>query len=178
MNTGQTILTIGAVILLGMNVISTNRTFTQHGAVLQQTEIGIFAVSLATSLLEEAEGKVFDKRSLTDSCLTNLSQLTPKDSLGPDVTDSTRADYDDFDDYNWMTGGPTRDSIIVRRDTIVIKDVDTFYRWAKVCYVDTSSPDTYRGYSTWNKKLTVYIKARNSSDTLKMSYIFSYWSFE
>ena len=177
MNTGQTILTIGAVILLGMNVISTNRTFTQHGAVLQQTEIGIFAVSLATSLLEEAEGKVFDRRSLTDSCLTNLSQLTPKDSLGPDAGE-TRTDYDDFDDYNWMTGGATRDSIIVRRDTIVIKDVDTFYRWAKVCYVDTSNPDTYRSTPTWNKKLTVYVKGQNSSETLQMSYIFSYWSFE
>lgn len=177
MNTGQTILTIGAVILLGLNVISVNRTFTQHGAVLQQTEIGIFSVSLATSLLEEAQGKVFDRRSLTDSCLTNLSQLTPKDSLGPDVGD-TRTDYDDFDDYNWMTGGPTKDSIIVRCDTIVIRDVDTFLRWAKVCYVDTSSPDTYRSTPTWNKKLTVFVKGKNSSETLQMSYIFSYWSFE
>jgi hypothetical protein len=175
MNTGQTILTILAITILGVNVISVNRTFIQHGAVLQQTEIGLFGVSLATSLLEEARGKAFDKYSLI-GFPQFLSQLTPYDSLGPEVGE-LREDYNDFDDYNWMKLGPHRDSVIVRADTIRIPDVDTFLRWSKVCYVDTSDPNMYRASRTWMKKLTVYVKGNNSQDTLQLSYLFSNWSF-
>jgi hypothetical protein len=175
MGTGQTILTIVAIVLLGTNVVSVNRTFLQHGVVLQQTEIGLFGVSLATSLLEEARGKAFDKYSLV-GFPQYLSQLTPHDSLGPEPGE-LREDYNDFDDYNWMKNGPQHDSTIVRADTIRIPDVDTFLRWSKVCYVDTSDPNVYRGYRTWMKRLTVYVKGYNSQDTLQLSYLFSNWSF-
>ena len=177
MGTGQTVLTIVAIVLLGTNVVSVNRTFLQHGAVLQQTEIGLFGVSLATSLLEEARGKAFDRYSLV-GFPQYLSQLTPYDSLGPEVGE-TRATYDDFDDYNWMKLGIHRDSIIVRADTIKIPDVDTFLRWSKVCYVDTSDPNQYRATRTWMKKITVYVKGSLASDTIpiQMSYLFSNWSF-
>ena len=124
MNTGQTILTAFAIVLLGVNVVNINRTFAQHGVVLQQTEIGIFGVSLATSLLEEARGKAFDARSI-DSLIISESECTPVDSLGPEPGE-LRQDYDDFDDYNGMTGGPSQDNTIVRADTIKIPDVDTF----------------------------------------------------
>jgi hypothetical protein len=163
MGTGQTILTIVAIVLLGTNVVSVNRTFTQHGIVLQQTEIGLFGVSLATSLLEEARGKAFDHYSLI-GFPTVLTQLTPQDSLGPEPSE-LRANWDDFDDYNNL------------RDTVKVPDVDTFYRWATVCYVDTTNPNILRNYRTWMKKLTVYVRGQNSSDTLQMSYLFSNWSF-
>jgi hypothetical protein len=175
MNTGQTILTIVAIVLLGTNVVSVNRTFTQHGSVLQQTEIGLFGVSLATSLVEEAQGKAFDKYSLAGFLATE-AECTPVDSLGPDAGEA-RAAYDDFDDFNWMTGGPTRDNTVVRADTIIIKDVDTFLRWSKVCYVDSTNPNLYRSFRTFNKKLTVYVWGKSTQDTLQMSYLFSYWSF-
>ena len=175
MGTGQTLLTIVAIVLLGTNVISVNRTFTQHGMILQQTEIGLFGVSLATSLLEEARGKAFDKYSLV-GFPQYLTQLTPVDSLGPEPGE-LREDYNDFDDYNWMKQGPHRDSVVVRADTIKIPDVDTFIRWAKVCYVDTTHPDDYKDARTWMKKLTVYVKGRATQDTLQMSYLFSNWSF-
>ena len=175
MGTGQTLLTIIAIVLLGTNVVSVNRTFTQHGMVLQQTEIGLFGVSLATSLLEEARGKAFDKYSLI-GFPQFTTQLTKHDSLDPEPGE-LREDYNDFDDYNMMRLGPTRDSVVVRADTIKIPDVDTFIRWSKVCYVDSSNPDLYRGYRTWMKKLTVYVRGRASQDTLQMSYLFSNWSF-
>jgi hypothetical protein len=175
MGTGQTILTIVAIVLLGTNVVSVNRTFLQHGVVLQQTEIGLFGASLATSLMEEAQGKAFDKNSLLGA-LTGVSECTPVDSLGPEPSEQREA-YDDFDDYNWMTGGATHDNTVVRADTIQIKDVDTFLRWSKVCYVDTVNPNVYRSTRSFNKKLTVYVWGKSSQDTLQMSYVFSYWSF-
>lgn len=163
MNTGQTILTIVAIVLLGTNVVSVNRTFTQHGSVLQQTEIGLFGVSLATSLVEEAQGQAFDKYSMA-GFLSTESECTPVDSLGPDSGEN-RMTWNDFDDYNNL------------RDTVRIPDVDTFYRWAQVIYVDSSNPNLARSYRTFNKKLTVWVKGAGASDTLQMSYLFSYWSF-
>ena len=175
MNTGQTVLTILAIVLLGINVTSTNKTYMQHGIIIQQTEIGLFGISLATSLIEEAQGKAFDRNSTLDA-LTDASQLTPTDSLGAEPGEE-HADYNDFDDYNWMKGGSTNDNTVVKCDTIKIPDVDTFVRWSKVCYVDTTDVEKYVSHRTWNKKLTVYVKGANSPDTLQMSYVFSYWSF-
>lgn len=163
MNTGQTILTIIAVVFLGTNVVSVNRTFLQHGAILQQTEIGLFGSSLATSLIEEAQGKAFDKNSL-EGYLQTTSECSPVDSLGPEPGEK-RADWNDFDDYNKLN------------DTVKIKDVDTFYRWATVSYVDSTSPNVATNYRTFCKSMTVYVRGRSSQDTVRMSYLFSYWSF-
>ncbi len=163
MNTGQTILTAIAIVFLGTNVLSVNRTFTQHGVILQQTETGVFASSLATSLIEEAQGKAFDKNSL-DGYLQTTSDCTPIDSLGPEPGEQ-RDQWDDFDDYNKLT------------DTVTIKDVDTFYRWATVCYVDSTNPSVATNYRTFCKCLTVSVKAQSCQDTIRMSYLFSYWSF-
>ena len=163
MNTGQTILTIIAIVFLGTNVVSVNRTFMQHGVILQQTEIGLFGTSLATSLVEEAQGKAFDKNSL-QGLLQTTSECTPVDSLGPE-TGEKREDYNDFDDYNKL------------RDTIRIKDVDTFLRWATVSYVDSTAPNVSTTYRTFCKRLTVYVRGLAAQDTVRMSYLFSYWSF-
>jgi len=162
-NTGQTILTIIAIVFLGTNVVSVNRTFMQHGIILQQTEIGLFATSLATSLIEEAQGKAFDKNSL-EGLLQSTTECTPVDSLGPEPGEK-RCDWNDFDDYNNL------------RDTVKIKDVDTFYRWATVSYVDSTSPNVAISSRTFTKKLTVYVKGLASQDTIRMSFLFSYWSF-
>jgi hypothetical protein len=161
--TGQTILTIIAIVFLGTNVVSVNRTFTQHGIILQQTEIGLFSTSLATSLIEEAQSKAFDKNSLLDLLMTT-AECTPVDSLGPESGEK-REDFNDFDDYNKL------------RDTVRIKDVDTFLRWATVSYVDSTTPNTATGYRTFCKRLSVSVRGLASQDTVRMSYLYSYWSF-
>jgi hypothetical protein len=162
MNTGQTLLTIVAIVLLGSNVVSFNRTFAQHGVILQQTEIGIFGISLGMSIIEESQGKAFDQAT-ADSVAATVNDLST--TLGPESGETTRTDFNDFDDYNGW------------RDTMYVQGVDRFRRWATVCYVDTSNLDGSSANRTWHKKLTVYVKADNSQDTVKMSYIFSYWSF-
>jgi hypothetical protein len=162
-NTGQTILTIVAIVFLGSNVVNVNRTFMQHGVILQQTEIGLFATSAAVSLIEEAQGKAFDKNSL-EGFLQSASECTPPDSLGPEPGEK-RVDWNDFDDYNKL------------RDTVKIKDVDTFLRWATVCYVDSTLPNIGTSSRTFSKRLTVCVRGLSSQDTVRMSYLFSYWSF-
>jgi hypothetical protein len=162
MNTGQTLLTIVAIVLLGSNVISINRSFTQHGVILQHTEIGIFGVSLAMSVIEEAQGKAFDQNSV-DSLLLSTNELSS--TLGKEGGETDRSTFNDFDDYHTW------------RDTVSIEGVDTFYRWARVVYVDTANIGGSSGSRTWHKKLTVFVKGTNAQDTLQLGYIFSYWSF-
>ena len=163
MNTGQTILTIVAIVFLGTNVVSVNRTFMQHGIILQQTEIGLFGTSLATSLIEEAQGKAFDKNSL-QGLLQTATDCSPVDSLGPEPGEK-REEWNDFDDYNSL------------RDTVRIKDVDTFYRWASISYVDSTAPNVATSNRTFSKRLMVSVRGLSSQDTIRVSYLFSYWSF-
>ncbi len=162
MNTGQTLLTIIAIVLLGSNVVSINRTFSQHGVILQQTEIGIFGVSLGMSILEEAQGKAFDENTL-DSLAQSTSELSS--SLGKNSGETSRDTFDDFDDYNAWS------------DTVKIEGVDSFIRWANVAYVDSTNLDGTASGRTWHKRMTVYVHAANAQDTLQVPYIFSYWSF-
>jgi hypothetical protein len=164
MNTGQTLLTIVAIVLLGSNVVSVNRTFTQHGVILQHTEIGIFGVSLALSIIEEAQGKAFDQNTC-DSLAMSTNELTQPLNLGKEALETDRPSFNDFDDYNGW------------RDTVGIEGVDRFYRWASVVYVDTTNIDESSSSRKWHKKLTVFVKGENARDTLQLGYIFSYWSF-
>ena len=106
MNTGQTLLTIGALILLSISVVSTNRNSLQHGAIINQTEISLYSVSLAQAKIEEASGKAFDTYSSSDTldagaAITSLSQLST--TLGTEGGE-TYTNFDDIDDYNYFSG--------------------------------------------------------------------------
>jgi hypothetical protein len=163
MNTGQTLLTIIAIVLLGSNVVSINRTFTQHGVILQQTEVGIFGVSLGMSIVEEAQGRSFDHNTI-DTLIQNTNQLSS--TLGRETGDAVlHTGFDDFDDYNGW------------KDSVTVPGVDTFKRWATVVYVDSTNLDGSASGRRWNKRLDVFVKGSSSQDTIKLSYVFSYWSF-
>ncbi len=168
MNTGQMLLTVGAIVLLGTTVLTVNRSFTQQGAVLEQTEIGIYAVSVATSIVEEAAGMAFDQATVGNSVTTTAS-LTDPNRLGPDLGETTTprstALFNDFDDYNNLIMG------------VKIAGVDSFTVKANVYYIDPSMPDAPSSSSTFFKRLDVRVYSVSTADTIKMSYIFSYFIF-
>ena len=166
-NTGQTLLSIGALLLLGSVIISANRWSLQHGVILQQTEIGVYAVSLATGRIEEATGNAFDECTAPDDSgatdvATSLSQLSS--TLGPE-TGETYPDFDDIDDFNNLT------------TTVYIPGVDSMKVRSTVAYVNPSDPDLLLSTRTWHKKLTVYVTGSVTRDTVRISSIFSYWWF-
>ena len=186
MGTGQTILTMGALLLLGFTVLLTNRSSLQFGAVINQTEINIYSVSLAESVIEEAAGKAFDHYSASDtvasgSCITNLSQLTDPLLLKKETDDfytDANHNYDDFDDYNSWSVTPY---------VTYVAGVDSFHIKAEVFYVDTTNPDLKVLTRTWHKKMIVKVwptitpwgdsTGKAKPDTVVMSYIYSYWWF-
>ncbi len=63
MNTGQMMLTIGALILLSLVVLRVNNGFLNTNSVLIDSKLGVLATSVATSIIEEATGKAFDEKT-------------------------------------------------------------------------------------------------------------------
>ena len=162
------LLTVGAMVLLGTTVLTVNKSFTQQGVVLEQTEIGVYGISVATSVVEEASGMAFDQATVGNSVTTTAS-LTVPNRLGPDLGEITHpqstAMFNDFDDYNGLQMG------------VKIAGVDSFTVKAKVYYIDPSLPETPSSSSTFFKRLDVQVYSASTADTIKMSYIFSYFIF-
>jgi MSHA pilin protein MshD len=163
MNTGQTILTMGALILFSTLMVTMNTSYQTSGELVIQSELGITASSLGTSLIEEAISKAFDKS--TDTAIaTSLSFLTPSSSLGPDDGEMY-PHFNDFDDYNKLTLTQT------------IEKSGVFTLKSRVMYVAFSNMDASSSAPTWNKKISVQVTCKEMKDTINMDYIFSYWYF-
>ncbi len=160
MNTGQMLLTAGAVVLIGLTVSTVQRNFANHGFILQQTEIGIYKVSLGMSILEEAMGKAFDENSV-DADLTSVNSLS--NTLGKES--EIYPDFDDFDDYNNL------------RMTIGVAGVDSLTISCTVAYIVPTDPNTNASTRTWHKRIIVQTWGSVQPDTLTFSQVFSYWAF-
>lgn len=166
MGTGQMLLATLAVALLGTTVLTLNRSSTQHGTILQQTEIGIYGISMATSIVEEAQGLAFDEMTV-DNAITSVSSLTS--SLGAESGETTNpvstSSFDDFDDFHNLNM------------LVTVPGVDQFRIQARVYYVSPSAPNTASGSRTWHKRMDVTVSSWASADTVRTSFIFSYFNF-
>jgi MSHA pilin protein MshD len=78
MNTGQMLVTLGALTLLTTLLLGINRGFSTSGSVLLQSKCGIAAVSLA---------------------VTKLASMNAPSALGP-KSGEVYPNFNDFDDYN------------------------------------------------------------------------------
>jgi hypothetical protein len=199
MNTGQMMLATGAMILLGTTVLTVNKNNLNQGTILRQTELGIYAISLATSYIQKAKSMDFDELTVAGLTVSapmptpTASWLTAVSKLGPDSIhlhsivglpfesiERRNKDYtyDDFDDYNFF-----------KSDTTII-DVGKFHIEALVYYVNMSPPYSKTTTSpTWLKQMDIKVNntiSRNvfqdpkstidqGTDTIRMSYIKSFY---
>jgi hypothetical protein len=187
MNTGQMMLTAFALMLLGATIFTVNKNNVQQGTILRQTEVGIYAVSLATSYVEKATNLNFDEYTVSNMIANGKTDsLTPGktagNALGPELThngpyglekanvDST---FDDFDDYNGF----------FKVDHV--QGADDFTTSISVKYCDTTGAVQASPTRTFYKRMDVKTwgtVTRNAfegtsstgTDTIKLSYIFSY----
>lgn len=163
MNTGQSMLAIGAMMLLSTIVLRVNNNFLQTNEVMLESKFGVLATSLAQSIIEEASNKAFDAQT-DGSAVHDSTLLTPIGGLGP-AGSEIYPNFNDFDDYNNF------------RDTITHLPSANFYIHCTVNYVTATNPNGISSDITWNKKLTVTVTSPSSKDTIRMSSIFSYWFF-
>jgi hypothetical protein len=185
MGTGQMMLSMLAVVLLGTTILSVNRNSLNQGTILRQTELGIYAVSLATSYIQKASSLDFDEKTVggliyitvpmpqPPSIPTNC--LKPPDSLGTDAGENKTEDdtFDDFDDYK----GYSRDTLIT--------GVDQFRVSTDVYYVNNRPPYTkVTANRTWLKQMDIKVSnsidrktytGQTGTDTIRLSYIMGFY---
>lgn len=161
MNTGQTMMTMGAMMLLSAIVLRVNTSNLNNETIMDKAQYGVLATSISTSIIEEAQNKAFDHNTDTNSVslLTELSAV-----LGPEAGE-TPATFNDFDDYNGYT----------KRDSTMPSA--TFDITCEVVYINPNDIEGYTSNRTWHKKINVTISSPFSPDTFRTSSIFSYWFF-
>lgn len=165
MNSGYTLLAIGALVLMMIAVINANRLIVSADAQSVDSEQYSQAVALAEALFGEIRAKKFD-HAARDTVLTPPSFTLPlgpevgteRDSCTvPDTTDYRSAQwYNDIDDYNGY-------SRIVRIPGIADYRLDV-----QVFYVSESNFATQSLTQTYLKK--VVVTAENQSNLSRMTF--------
>jgi len=161
MNTGQTMMTMGAMMLLSAVVLRVNTSNLNNESIRDQAQYGVLATSIATSIIEEAQSKSFDHFTDTNS-VSLLTQLSS--TLGPEGSE-TEETFNDFDDYDGFT----------KRDSTMPSAI--FDIACEVVYVNSNDIQGSTTNRTWHKKINVTISSPFSPDTFRTASIFSYWYF-
>ena len=165
MNTGQSLFSIGALLILSLTVLKMNNFILANDSVMQDSKLGILAVSLATSIIEEASKKAFDANTV--SAEVPACSLLTNYPLGPgvgEIADSSQT-FNDFDDYEGYQK---------HYDYLPSAEFDLK---CSVYYVEAANPQSKVGYRTWHKKIDVVVTSVSMHDTIKMSSLYSYWHF-
>ncbi|OGU42571.1 MAG: hypothetical protein A2315_06800 [Ignavibacteria bacterium RIFOXYB2_FULL_35_12] len=161
MNTGQMLLSLGALILLSTMILRFNRAVLTSDEVMYNSKFNVLASSLCTSLIEEARGKAFDQE--TDSAaVTKTDQLST--TMGPDFGEKYES-FNDFDDFNGF----------IKVDSTMPSAI--FYVTSKVTYVEANNLLNIVTKKTWHKMITVTVMSSSMKDPVQMSSTFSYWFF-
>ena len=185
-------LTIGAILLFGLFLSSSNRMMIGNNQIASQNEYYITGMSLAQSIIDEAKTKAFDQSTVNaDTAVVARSSMTAPGSLGPGAgetvpsTDtlsslapysSTNKGYmsavkfNDVDDYNKYT----------RR--VNTPRAEGYVLTVTVNYATETNPDNVEIVRTYCKKMTVQVtspyfpKAGTESgpSTLTVFYAFTY----
>ncbi len=158
MNTGQTVMVILALLLLGTLSLDVNSTLINTSSTGLEMEAGLDAISYGQSLLDEILDKEFDEATTTGVRIFNYSLMTPYSSFGPEsgesftLPDSSATNqylsilrYDDVDDYQ----GYQR---IARNSRL-----DNFTLTVRVRYVSEDYPDSAASSQTFYKRVRVTI---------------------
>ncbi|HRI47053.1 MAG: hypothetical protein KF721_03885 [Ignavibacteriaceae bacterium] len=163
MNTGQSMLTLGAIMLLSFLTLRINSNLLIAQTSLHNAKFGLLATSLAASMMERGSRLAFDEASVDDA-ITTLTQLTPPNSLGPESgeTLNTFDDLDDFNNYD-VTDSSMPSAIFRVR--------------CKVFYINPSAPSTPVNSKTYHKNFTVSVTSASMEDSISFSSVLSYWTF-
>jgi hypothetical protein len=177
MNTGQTILTLGALVLLTIAILNFNKAVVGYDASLDSNRYRLEALSLLTSHIEKCNQYFFDEASTDTSNEKSLSDFTAPASLGLEINDY--GSVDDFDDFNNMTVNDTGGSGIVYNvsfkveyvrvssNQIVISTNREYNKRMKISITDSYTPPL----------LTKLVSGASVRDTLSISYVYSYWFY-
>lgn len=174
MNTGQTLLSLGAFMLLSTILLNFYSVMANSGDIITSGQDGILATTLATSYLEVAQGLAFDQITDTsDIAIGNVNQLTLSGNLGPDGADEDSiAEFNDFDDFD--------DFSIEKEASGTNRRFRTNF---KVHYIDPANVDNISATRTFLKRMDVttwrtFPVVQGKTDTLRLSVVLGYFHFD
>jgi hypothetical protein len=155
----QSILALGAMIILSLVSLLFNSSALQSTNIELQDKVYLTAFSLADDLIEEMKQKAFDERTV-DFQAINLNQLSSH--LGPDTTGGTVEvwpDFNDIDDYNGY---------------LKVTDLPLAQGYRVTCNVTyCDAAGDIRSSQQYYKKVNVTVTNPYLNDQFYMSFIFS-----
>ncbi len=155
----ELLLVLGALILFGLTMLSTNRYVIDQNESIIQREFEFYGISLAQSFIEEAKTKAFDEK-VVNGYVSATGQLTNWPQLDPDPHE-THPNFDDVDDYNGLTLTDSTGS-------------DEFDVSIEVGYIDETDPETIVNNRHYYKRMNVTISNPFLIQPLVLGFVFSY----
>ena len=159
MNTGQSFLSIGALLLFSLVSLNFNSSVLSNTTVEVENKVYLTAFSLADDLIEEIKQKAFDAATLNFPT-TDPSTLTGAYNLGHGSWE-TYPDYNDIDDFNGFVKSVSAPHAEGYQITCVVQ------------YVDGDNPDQVVGTQTFYKKATVTVSSPYLRNPIQLSHIFT-----
>jgi hypothetical protein len=159
MNTGQTLLSIGALLVLSLVSLNFNSTVLTNTTVEVENKVYLTAFSLADDLIEEIKQKAFDAATI-DFPTTDPSDLTSPYSLGHGSWEIYPA-YNDIDDFNNFV------------KTVSAPHAENYEVTCTVTYVDGDNPDVVVWTQTFYKKVTVTVSSPYLRSPITLAHIFT-----
>ena len=159
MSNVQSMLAIGAMLILSFISLSFNSAVLNTSTIDFQNKVSLTAISLADNMLEEIKSKSFDQATLQFPT-NNLASLTPPSSLGPEAGE-VYPNFNDVDDYNGFI------------DTVSAPYFETYYLSCKVEYVSGNSPDVVSSVQTFDKRATITVTSPYLRNSISLAEIFT-----
>lgn len=179
MNTGQMMMTLGAMILLSFLILRVNSSQVNSHGTIVDSKLGIVGITVANTYVDFAKRQVLDE-VIRDSTVTvsSYADFTNPSQLGPE-SGEVYPDFDDVDDFNLWDPSQGREIIITDTTTLAnstnLSQNTPFYITSEVYYVDQPNFDTKVNYKTWFKRLVVKVWADGMIDTITYSSISTFW---
>ena len=161
MNTGQSILTIGALALFSFIIISFGNLQSNYTSVSLLNESIVTGSGICQSMIDEISAKSFDEGTVSGA-IADSEGLTSPVSLGPDAGESSSAQYDDVDDYNNHTR------------TVSSERLGDFNVSVSVFYVNFDAPETENASTSFVKKINVIVTSDLIEGNIKQTSVMSY----
>ena len=145
-----------------------NRAFTLMEAVLSTVIVAVMLVTAlntvgASRITQHKTSLVSRGRMFTESLMSEILEQSYQNPVEPHVfgpesgeSGSTRAAYNDVDDYNGWTESPP-----VAKDGTALPNSANWRRTVTVEWVDPLNPDQVSGTETGAKRITVVAAFRN-----------------
>lgn len=177
MGTGQSMLTLGAMMLLTMIILNFNRMMNHIDQSLDFNRFHLEALSIMTSHVEQLSQHFFDEVSTDTTSEKELSDFASPYQLGFELNDSSIVD--DIDDLNGYTVVDTGISGVVYNVNYAVDYVTL-----------QNNLITHSNNRQYNKRIAIGVSdaydppliytVQNDSlirDTLKISVVVSYWFY-